>query len=70
MLQAQEPDCQAWQRFTLICSVCNRACGWLAYTVAEYSHTREQTRTSQGCSPKKQVGGRLKQDLDKDYETI
>jgi len=48
-------------------SVCNRACGWLAYTVADYSHTREQIRTSQGCSPKKTSGGtpetRLRQRL-------
>ena len=25
------------------------------------------TQTMQGCSPKKEVGGRLKQDLDKDF---
>jgi len=38
-------------------------------------HGRKETigRTdgeTRGCSPEKEVGGRLKQDLDKDFKTI
>ena len=56
----------SYNKLSIVCCISSQQ----AKSVIPYSSADAKMHPDQGSSPKKEVGGRMKQDLDKDFKTI